>query len=151
MLIALFALFALSASSQAWADDLSIVLDITGRAPVALTFNNVQPGVLPGISLPAVNPKTRASMRVEIDVHPVPPPEPCTEDCDPQVRLATRFIESRRGRDRVVSAPVVTAIVGQQAMVSQGARVPVTNADGTSGFETHGTSLTLLYTSTGSM
>lgn len=150
-------LFTLLALPFAQAADLRLVLERTGQAPVAVTYSDVQPGSLPSISLPAspapapATPagRTRRSdpaLRVEIDANPLPLAADCA-DCQPEVRLAVRLVQSEGGRDTVVSAPVITAIVGQQAMVKQGARVPLKQPDGTVVYETRELSLQLLYTS----
>ena len=83
---------------------------------------------------------------MDIDANPLPPVADCA-DCQPEVRLAVRLVQSERGRETVVSAPVITAIVGQEAMVKQGARVPLKQPDGRVVYETRELSLPLLYTS----
>lgn len=55
-------------------------------------------------------------------------------------------MQSERGRETVVSAPVITAIVGQQATVTQGSRVPLEQPDGSIVYEAKELSLQLLYT-----
>jgi len=149
----LFALFALPFSHAA---DLHLVLERTGEAPVALTYSDIQPGPLPSISLPAGSAsaaapagRTRRSdpaLRVDIDANPLPLAADCA-DCQPEVRLAVRLVPSERGRETVVSAPVITAIVGQEAMVKQGTRIPLKQPDGSIVYETHELSIQLLYTS----
>lgn len=108
-------LFALFAAPFAHAADLHLVLERTGEAPVALTYSDVQPGALPSISLPAGSASSAAppagrtrrsdpALRVDIDANPLPLAADCA-DCQPEVRLAVRLVQSRRGRETVVSRP----------------------------------------------
>jgi hypothetical protein len=126
-------------TSAARADDLAVVLQQTGNPNVALTYHAVQPGILPGILLQG------GKMRVEIEVTPVPIPVGCT-DCVPQVRLDTRIYETRRHREKLVASPSITAMVGQEATVTQ--VMPTINyaVDGTVSYTFDGLSVELLYT-----
>jgi hypothetical protein len=126
-------------TSAARADDLDVSLQQTGNPNVALTYHAVQPGILPGITLQG------GTMRVEIEVTPVPIPVGCT-DCVPQVRLDTRIYETRRHREKLVASPSITAMVGQEATVTMGTRTPVTAPDGTVSYTFDGLNLDLLYT-----
>lgn len=121
------------------ADDLDVRLQQSGVPNVALTYHAVQPGMLPGIALQG------GTMRVEIEVTPVPIPVGCT-DCVPQVRLDARFYETRRHREKLVASPSITAMVGQEATVTMGTHTPVTYADGTVSYTFDGLNLHLLYT-----
>ena len=121
------------------ADDLAVSLQQSGIPNVALTYHAVQPGILPGIALQG------GTMRVEIEVTPVPIPVGCT-DCVPQVRRDTRIYETRRHREKLVASPSITAMVGQEATVTMGTRTPVTAPDGTVSYTFDGLNLDLLYT-----
>ncbi len=170
-------LIALLASSLARADELKVVLTATGHPDVEVTFNDVEPGELPSILLPsnaiaiadfspAAGPshlfagppnslvaKGRRSpdaIRLVLDIEPVVPGGAGngTESAAPTVRIHSQLIASTRGRDRVLLAPTVTALVGEEAMVSQGQKIPFRNADGTYGSVTGTLALKLLYTPT---
>jgi hypothetical protein len=126
-------------TSAARADDLDVRLQQSGIPTVALTYHEVQPGILPGIALQG------GKMRVDIEVTPVPIPVGCT-DCVPQVRLDARFYETRRHREKLVASPSITAMVGQEATVTMGTRTPVTAPDGTVSYTFDGLNLEMLYT-----
>lgn len=147
-------LVALLATTLAHADDLDIALTMTGQPGVAMTFPDVTPGALPSITLPLAAPtaspggksvRSAPAMRLDIDAMPLPMPAECSA-CKPQVRLTIHLVEADNGREKVISAPVITAVVGEEAEVKQGSRIPVTNADGTPGFEEHTLSLRMIYT-----
>lgn len=140
MLVLTSLLYTLTAMTPAArADDLAVSLQQTGNPNVALTYHAVQPGTLPGITLQG------GKMRFEVEVTPVAIPVGCT-DCVPQVRLDTRFYETRRHREKLVASPSITAMVGQEATVTQGTRTPVTAPDGTVSYTFDGLNLEMLYT-----
>jgi len=126
-------------TSAARADDLAVVLQQTGNPNVALTYHAVQPGILPGITLQG------GKMRFEVEVTPVAIPVGCT-DCVPQVRLDTRFYETRRHREKLVRSPSVTVMVGQEATVTQGTPMINYAVDGTVSYTFDGLSVEMLYT-----
>lgn len=133
----LYTLTAMTPAARA--DDLTVSLQQSGIPNVALTYHEVQPGILPGIALQG------GKMRVEIEVTPVPIPVGCT-DCVPQVRLDARFYETRRHREKLVASPSITAMVGQEATVTMGTRTPVTAPDGTASYTFDGLNPEMLYT-----